>query len=297
VGVRTGPEFMAHCLWHDNQHSPALQINAETGLFVCFSCGKAGNIKTLEREFGVRAGEVEVDVSEIVARLNALEAQSGAPVQLPPIPEAMVKRYQFNRDYWHGRNLTDVTIDAFDLGFDLFNDMATIAIRDQHGRLLGFIKRDMDPDTTMRYKYPKHFKKSLELFGSWFAKVAATDTCVVVEGSVDCAAVWQAGFCCVAQYGTSISAAQIKMLRQFGFTEVILFYDNDRAGKQGVQRSLGYFTHKSHGEYHTEYRPRSDMRRDFLVRVAQYRRGMKGDPAANNSLDIALAITTARHVP
>jgi hypothetical protein len=81
-----------------------------------------------------------------------------------------------------------------------------------------------------------------------------------------------------------------------GFTEVVLFFDNDDAGRRATQRCLGNFTHKTHGKYLTEYNPRLDMRRDFLVSVAKYRRGMKGDPAANNGIDIALAITDAQPV-
>ena len=56
------------------------------------------------------------------------------------------------------------------------------------------------------------------------------DECIVVEGSLDCAKVIQAGYVnCVATLGAKVSPNQVSMLRKW-FDRIIIFSDKDDAG-------------------------------------------------------------------
>ncbi len=301
VVSRSGDEFSCFCMWHDNDNTPSLQINVSSGFWLCFnpSCGAHGGPKTLIRFCGGRDSEdPEYDLAEVHARLDALTRQSGGEVQLRPVPEESLKRYTFPTDYWTAeRGFTATTIRAFDLGYDPIQACPTIPIRNWHGHLLGVIRRDMNGTLGTKYKHPKGFKKKQELFASWLADKADTDMLVLTEGPLDAVMVWQAGFVACGQYGAMISHEQVRLIARMGFRRIVLFYDDDLAGHEAVQRSKGWIAHTGTGRNKKySYDAALDLRRDFLVSEVHYDPGTTSDPGAMDSTEVASMIVAARRV-
>lgn len=297
VVLKSGPEWMCRCVWHDDGNA-SLQVNVEKGLYLCFAgnCGARGNIRSLERFLGIRFDNEVVDVQDIRDRLDALKRPVERQVVLA---ESTLNRYRMPTDYWgpcptprhrdctgrpgckHHRWFTPETIKAFDLGSDPLNDCVTIPVRTVGGDLIGIIKRYLDPDAELRYRYPKGFKRSLNLFGSWLVEQDPdAHTVVLVEGALDAITVWQAGYPAMAVYGSSLSAAQVRLLKRLGIVRVVLAFDNDAAGRKCAQSALGWHDRKRGSKIVREYDAATDVSRFFIVDRGRYAPSMPSDPGA-----------------
>lgn len=298
VVVRNGSEWMVRCVFHDNEGSPAMQFNVEKGLFICFSCDAKGGMKTLSKKLGLRYQDPGIGVNELRGKLNRLRDQSGKDPHLTIRPESDLTRFDFPTGYWGQcpskrrptgctgrvgcplhRWLTDETVEAFDLGYDPLNDAAMIPVRIRSGGLVGFITRYLDPDWPVKYKYPRYFKRQSEMFGSWLIEEEPDDdVAVVTEGSIDSMKVWQAGSMGLCSYGSSISAAQIRLMLRLGIREVCLFTDNDKAGRKMRRRAIGWKKHNNGG---WEYDETLDLRKHFVVKKVLWTPDIAGnDPGS-----------------
>jgi DNA primase len=295
VVLKSGSEWMVRCPFHDNTGSASGQLNVEKGLFVCFSCGEGATVKKIATHLGIAIDEAEKapDVTDLLRKLHDLRVSTKALAEPDPLPESTLKRYTFPTDYWTGRGFNLQTIDAFDLGFEPLNNFATIPIRNDRAQLLGVIKRYLDDDADLKYRYPKGFSRSKNLFASWMVEHTDSDLVVITEGAVDCMKVWQAGYPAVAQYGSSIGAEQVRLLRRLGVGQIVLFYDNDTAGRKAAQVAQGLKVHKRGRFQRKEYVPELDLRRGFLLREVRYTSKMKSDPGAMNEAQITKAIDSA----
>jgi DNA primase len=262
VQSRNGNEVMALCPFHDNRNSASLQFNVDKGLYNCFSCGATGNIRSLEKQQGVRFKGQEVEVADIIARLDALDAKPATTVEV--LPESLLNRYRFPTPYWKGRGLADSTIKAFDLGYDPMNNIGIIPLRTTNGDLVAFIRRYLDDDADVKYKMPlkEKYSRSANLFASWLVAEDPRDEVVICEGPIDAMKVWQAGYPAVAQFGSSISYQQVRLLRRLGFNRAVLFYDRDKAG---VRAAEGYIDPKGR-----EHPGAIQMLRGFSLRRVAY---------------------------
>lgn len=313
VGNVSGAEAMARCIVHDSSHY-TLQYNMQSGLWLCFSCGARGGMKTLAAELGIaNYREVEPDIGLVMEKLEALRKPKGTGQWI--LPEDTLDRYRFPTTYWREcparkrpkdcigevgcslhRWFTEETVTAFDLGYDPMKNAATIPARNIDGQLVGVIFRYLDPDIELRYRYPKGFNRASNMFGSWLVERDSSDRAVIVEGSVDAVSVWQAGIPALAQYGSSISPMQVRLLRRLGVGQVVLFYDNDRAGEKAVKYAQGIRQHRRRGKTTDEYDPSTDLRREFLVSAVNYTRSMKDDPGANTGRQIRRAVACAERL-
>lgn len=128
--------------------------------------------------------------------------------------------------------------------YDYFRNRLMIPIRDERGRVIGFGARALDPDDNPKYlNSPQSalFDKSHTLFALDLARRAIRDeeTAVIVEGYMDAIQAHQAGFPnVVAQMGTALTEAQLKLIAPRWAKRVVLALDSDAAGQNATLRSL-----------------------------------------------------------
>jgi len=110
-----------------------------------------------------------------------------------------------------------------------------IPVHNAEGKLVAYAGRGID-GAEPKYRFPKGFKKSLELFNLHRATATRSRSVIVVEGFFDCMTVHQAGFQnVVALMGSTLTEPQEKtLLRQFD--EVTLMLDGDRPGREATER-------------------------------------------------------------
>jgi DNA primase len=235
VVTRSGSEWMARCPFHGEDNTPSLQFNVDKGLYVCFRCEDGGSAKTLVRRLGGSWTDPVVSTEYLRKSLDRLLLKQKHEEQGPQtFDEKYLLRFGgIPHEYWtDARGFDAATIKKWGLGYNPLNDRCTIAYRDVDSSLLGVIERRLDNEFP-RYLYPKGFDRTGSLFGSWEVATSKGNIAILLEGSTDVIQVsrtQEGDGRTLAQWGNSISQRQVKLLRQIGVREVILFYDYDLGG-------------------------------------------------------------------
>lgn len=221
----------------------SLQFNDVKGLWICFKCGESGGAKKLVELLNGTYREPEMDLADLSRELRELAEQSYEPERR--LPENILLRYS-NRTsqphrLWQARGFDKATCDKWELGFDALADHGgalTLPYRSPETHHLdGIIFRAVEPGDGPRYRFPKGFARSNSLYGSWIEPPASdSDVRVIVEGPTDAIRVGQIDVGSVGQYGSSISAGQVRLLHRLGVRKAVLFYDYDRAGLRATAK-------------------------------------------------------------
>jgi hypothetical protein len=237
--IRGSNEFMCTCPFCAGKSS--LQFNIDNGLWVCFRCDAKGNSKMLVKRMGGTYTDPVVSVEAIrkhMDRLRTIKKREGRETARV-LDETVLRRYNFPDDYWSVvRGFSDKVIEEFQLGYDPIKNRNIIPFRNDDGELLGVIERLKDPNVDIRYIYYEGFDRKNSLFGSW--RVRGERRIGIVEGSTDVVAMADAQRLTVAQFGSSISSGQIRLLHRLGIHELVMFYDYDEAGRKAEEKSRTY---------------------------------------------------------
>jgi DNA primase len=128
--------------------------------------------------------------------------------------------------------------------YDKFRHRLMIPIRDERGRTIGFGARALNPDDNPKYLNSPQtlvFDKSHTLFALDLAakSIRDTETAVIVEGYLDAIQAHQAGYTnVVAQMGTALTEAQLKLIAPKWAKKIVMALDSDAAGQNATRRSL-----------------------------------------------------------
>ncbi|MBI3783975.1 MAG: DNA primase [Deltaproteobacteria bacterium] len=126
--------------------------------------------------------------------------------------------------------------------YDRFWDRITFPIRDIGGRIIGFGGRTLGNNHPKYLNSPEStlFHKGEVLYGLFEARQAirGAERLVVVEGYLDVLALVESGIeYAVASLGTALGATQLRLAKRFA-SEVIAFFDGDRAGQNAAARAF-----------------------------------------------------------
>jgi DNA primase len=234
VQTESGVEATIYCPFHKNTHSPAFYINLKTGLWQCFnpSCDKKGNFRQLYKHFTGRSFGYDTAIDPVNLQKKLDESLNRETPQYINIDGIEIDYDSEDINHLQTlieRGLTRQTLQYLDIGYSSVKDRVVIPVRDINYNVVGLIGRAVYDWQDPRYLYNKGFKRADVLFNIQNAK--KYDECIIVEGSLDCAKVVQAGFKnCVATLGAKVSDKQSLMLRKW-FDKIIIFSDNDDAGR------------------------------------------------------------------
>ncbi|WP_299632364.1 CHC2 zinc finger domain-containing protein [uncultured Roseobacter sp.] len=177
-------------------------------------------------------------------RKSPQRAKSGATEEEKPAPKKSVNpvidislTLDHEHEFLTERGIDPETAEAFGIGYcgtGIMKRRIAIPIHNPAGELVAYSGRWADgdpPDDEPRYKLPKGFEKSLELFNLHRAASMQKQYVVVVEGYWSTLRLDQAGIPAVALMGTDICVVQAKLLSEAGFKYAILILDGDEAGR------------------------------------------------------------------
>ena len=124
--------------------------------------------------------------------------------------------------------------------YDKFYDRLMFPIFDENGLVIGFGGRTLK-DSDAKYINSienELFHKGENLYGFHIAKKTSKSFLILCEGNIDVIAMHQAGYInSAASLGTSLTFKQCELISK-RFKNVVLAYDNDKAGKKAAYRAI-----------------------------------------------------------
>lgn len=161
-------------------------------------------------------------------------------------PDGEVPGVAGSRVYMEGRGFLIDVLGRWQIGYDWFSDRVAIPVRDHEGVLVGFKGRAWKqghepkylvlgdgPNRPERYGF-QTYRKSEYVFGLHRCE-PYPDRMIIVEGELNVLAMDQKGWNnAVAVAGAEFSARQAQLIIDRADGEVIVFFDDNDAGRSGT---------------------------------------------------------------
>ena len=122
--------------------------------------------------------------------------------------------------------------------YDKFRNRLILPVIDVRGDVIGFGSRVLDKSEPKYMNTPETltYSKRRVLYGLNLAKKTKRPNIILCEGNLDVVTLHQAGFDnAVASMGTALTVEQTRLLSRYT-KELVLCYDNDKAGALATQR-------------------------------------------------------------
>ena len=228
-------DYIVFCPYHNNNRTPAGEVDKYNGTFFCFSCQKVADLTEFTMHMSGRTYFEAVRFIKSKETEGNLEQDiNKALYQKPdfvPFDELILKRLNNNllgsdraKDYFKYRKIETSSWAKFSLGYSEKQDMVTVPVHSPEGMPVGFVGRSIEGK---EFKNTPGLPKAKTLFN--LNRVKTADRVYVVESSFDAIRLDQVGFPSVATLGANVSNTQIELLQKY-FNNIIVIGDNDEAG-------------------------------------------------------------------
>jgi DNA primase len=254
------------------------------GSAFCHTCNKGWSLTSLLRDLG--AGYIQVNdiVEDLDGSYEKPHPINSLDFTLPKLPDAMLGAFDFVPKSLLQEGFSEEILKDFEVGFDRRRKRITFPIRDHLGNLVGVSGRTV-VNALPRYKVYRQelyevdrgyeLKKGRVLWNlhSFFHRnitQGVYSPVIVTEGFKAAMWVTQCGFKeTVALLGVHLTKEQKFLLTTVANT-VILFLDNDEAGKEGtkkIAKALGSEIQVKIARYPSQEKPTSpdDLAKDEVI--------------------------------
>jgi 5S rRNA maturation endonuclease (ribonuclease M5) len=225
----------------DDRPSFGIKIG-DNSKFNCFSCGKTGPVSYLPTMLRMLTGREWKELYGLSIGGVSVNPRS-APVKPKYMPRSVFLKMFSVLDFNY-RGLDKATIEEHEIRFDTREKRVVIPILDEKGRIAG-IKGRTIINSTLRHKLytgkdgPEFSDVDPKSLGVWYGidrSLAPRKALILTEGEFDVLALLQSGIQNVwGCLGVGVTSAQMKTLARVR-NPLWLFFDNDVAGKQLVER-------------------------------------------------------------
>lgn len=274
--TKRGKNYFCVCPFHDD-HSPSLSISEEKQIFRCFVCGTSGNVISFVKDYEKVDFTEALDILAKRANINVnikKEEKISPYKELYDIYNISKEFYKNNlnskdgseaREYLTNRKLDKDTIDYFDIGLslnnnltdslskkydinklmeigitkedkkDLFHDRIMFTIKDNDGKVVAFSARkykDVDGSKYINSKESVIFKKGDILYNLCNSKdyIRKQKEIIISEGFMEVIRLHTIGIDnTVALMGTSFTNTHLNIIKNLK-CKVVLNLDQDEAG-------------------------------------------------------------------
>ena len=240
-------DYIIFCPFHNNNRTPAGEIDKSNGTFFCFSCHHIADLIEFVMHMSARtyfeairfikSKEVEGNLEKDISKALVVRPEFVA------FDELILKRLYNNlfrsdraKNYFNYRKIESNSWLKFSLGYSEKQDMVTVPVHSPDGIPIGFVGRSIEGK---EFKNTPGLPKSKTLFN--LNRIKNADRVYVVESSFDAIRLDQCGFPAVATLGSNVSNIQIELLQKY-FNNIIVIADNDEAGgnmKTKIVEKLG----------------------------------------------------------
>jgi DNA primase len=269
IGVdvrRAGQEISARCPVHlartgKEDNSPSWSMNAETGLWICYSCGARGTLPQLIMEL---TGKEDFAVTEMIMNNNVQRLQMPEWERRPEVDHQMYLHYpEVPKNRLASRNITAEAARKHGLRWNDKNNSWIIPMVSSEGDLLGWQEKGLNST----YNHPTGVRKGDTLFGIEQFK---STTAILVESPLDVVrfASSFSGIQCLGTFGAQITKNQLQLAYSVA-DKVIVAMDNDEAGIASAKKIFKDMPLLKGGVYwlhygHTKAKDLGDMTDDEI---------------------------------
>lgn len=249
-----GREISGRCPVHKRvtgraDNSPSWSMNAETGLWICFSCGARGTLSMLVSELTGEPDAILAVQSFLIDRnLDRLTNKLDTPVKKPDIDWVAFSKFVMPPDSALAkRGIDEDTARIFGIRWDASHKAWIIPIVNRFGELMGWQTKSRD----WVRNFPVGIKKSESLFG---IERFVGGTAILVESPLDVTRL-ATSFTrpqALATFGAAVSAKQIDLLSSVA-DKVIVAMDNDEAGVHSSKTLFKSLPHFRRGVWWFDY--------------------------------------------
>lgn len=274
---RSADRLSGPCPLHRGTNPTQFRVSASKNCWNCFgTCGRGGNvIDFVSMREGITFRDAALLLQEwfmphksacalAEAPARSFQPHRAAPPAGPPPATPVtaasssdddgeagenpplsfeLKSLKQDHPYPSSRGLTAALVQDYGIGFcskGCLRGYLAIPIRNREGKLVAYIGRwpGDPPEDKPRYKLPKGFRKSLEVFNlDRAAREPGDSALLVVEGVFDCLRLVQLGYRrTVALLGSSLSKRQEALLCDAAGRggQITFLFDADEAGRHGA---------------------------------------------------------------
>lgn len=250
---RSGDTLSGPCPLHGGKNPTTFRANTTRNCWICFGkCQTGGSIVDFvsrREHIGIReAGMLIQEWFQLENNHAPFIPTAAKPVKAQLPEHNAVLRFTLSgldhqHRYLQQRGLSETTIQTFGLGLcahGTLNGWIAIPIHNAAGQLVAYAGRwpGKPKSGEPKYRLPRGFRKSLELFNQHrSANENSSEPLVVVEGFFGCLRVWQSGHRrVVALMGSMLSATQENRIVELAGVDghVVLLFDGDVAGRKGA---------------------------------------------------------------
>lgn len=260
---RSGDTLSGACPLHGGKNPTTFRVNTARNCWICFGkCHSGGSIVDFvsrRERIGIREAGLLLQEWFELEHDNAPYIPS-EPKPVTPQPSEHNALLGFSLSgldqqhrYLKQRGLSNATIQTFGLGLCAHGTLSgwiAIPIHNAEGQLVAYAGRwpGKPKSGEPKYRLPRGFRKSLELFNQHrAAKTSPLEPLVVVEGFFGCLRVWQAGHHrVVALMGSMLSPTQEQRIVELAGSvgHVVLLFDGDAAGRKGAAEARERLSHR-----------------------------------------------------
>lgn len=304
---KTGNQnVMALCPFHDNRNSPSFCLSLTSGLWLCFSCKRAGNLEMFLHGVGVPGSAIQTQYRYAIEEAGQNRAPRFDPlrphvISEDPLPESFLGLFDMCPNSLLEEGFDPQILARFDVGFDETHHRITYPLRDLKGNLVGINGRTVIGEGA-RYKvYDAEYehwqlprrdaqkdKRAALLWNAHYIYKEVFNrndaAIVLVEGFKACMWLTQLGVAnTVALMGSYMSEGQKWLLERMGAT-VYIMLDNDEAGQKalrglpeteergavpGIAEKLSRSLPVRIAEYNSQKHQPSDLAQDEVISALQ----------------------------
>ena len=227
---------------------------ANTGVRGTDEDDPADETQTAERSNAKRSRKARSKTHAATKPASPDDAEPNTPLQAPAFPLKLERTHPFLKE----RGFSQPLLDEFGVGFEprsnaLMAGRICFPIHNGSGELVAYAGRwgsdetddngdflDAKGRVQERYKLPKGFRKSLELYNLHrvLRDYPETDTVVLVEGFWSVLRLHSLTIPTLGLMGLSVSPEQMTLLRCHGFKRIVLMLDGDDEGRAATDVAL-----------------------------------------------------------
>lgn len=233
-----------------------------TGMSFCHACDRGWTFQSLLRDLKVDPAERRALVEHYIPEDRSVPTDKKIALVNFRLPEHFVEFFRYKPKALAG-TYSDETLKRYEIGYDIRRARIIFPLRMHDGSLVGFSGRNEAAQTyggkykiykeELREYYPKYdIDKSKLLWGldkfypdAMMGGMPSDAPVALCEGFKAGMWVYQCGFrYVVVSLGTHLSQEQLFLLQRIT-NKVVLFYDNNKAGRRGTVNAIRALTANS----------------------------------------------------